>query len=404
VVDATTWWAGPIATQMLAMLGAEVIHVESIQRMDGSRAVGGTFSAQQQAWWECSFIFLSANSNKRGLTLDLSDARGMQVFEALLARADALVENFSPRVMDGFGVDWERLQALNPRCHYLRMPAFGLDGPWREHVGFAATMEQMAGLSWLTGHVDDQPRIQRGPCDPIAGMHAAFALLVALAERDHDGRGHHVECAMLEAALNVTAEQVIEYTAYGHRMQREGNRCPEAAPQGLYACAGHDPSSDPRWLALSVESEAQWSALQGWLGHPDWAAGVAGDLTSRRRQQDALDEGLRRVFAGRERDACVSELARAGVPAAAVVDPRTLAGHPQLAARGFLEELEHPRVGRQATMGAPFRASGVERWLTRAAPTLGQHNREILVELGYAPEQVAQLEDDGVIGEWPAGS
>jgi crotonobetainyl-CoA:carnitine CoA-transferase CaiB-like acyl-CoA transferase len=115
VVDATTWWAGPIATQMLAMLGAEVIHVESVQRMDGSRAVGGTFAAQQEAWWECSFIFLSANSNKRGLTLDLSDPRGLQILEALLAGADALVENFSPRVMDGFGLTWERLQALNPR-------------------------------------------------------------------------------------------------------------------------------------------------------------------------------------------------------------------------------------------------------------------------------------------------
>jgi crotonobetainyl-CoA:carnitine CoA-transferase CaiB-like acyl-CoA transferase len=404
VVDATTWWAGPIATQMLAMLGAEVIHVESIQRMDGSRAVGGTFAAQQQAWWECSFIFLSANSNKRGITLDLADPRGTKVLEALLARADALVENFSPRVMDGFGLSWERLQALNPRCHYVRMPAFGLDGPWREHVGFAATMEQMAGLSWLTGHVDDQPRIQRGPCDPIAGMHAAFALLVALAERDHDGRGHHVECAMLEAALNVTAEQVVEYTAYGHRMQREGNRCPEAAPQGLYACLGHHVSEHPRWLALSVEDEAQWRTLVGWLGHPDWATRVGADLASRRRQQDELDDALRRVFAERERDECVAELLAAGVPAAAVVDPRTLAGHPQLVARGFLEELDHPVVGRQATMGAPFRASGIERWLSRAAPTLGQHNREILAELGYDPQEIARLETDRVIGEWPAGS
>ena len=104
------------------------------------------------------------------------------------------------------------------------MPAFGLDGPWREHVGFAATMEQMAGMSWLTGHEHDQPRIQRGPCDPLAGMHAAFALLVAMAEREHSGRGHFVECSMLEAALNVTAEQVIEYTGYGQLMQRQGNR------------------------------------------------------------------------------------------------------------------------------------------------------------------------------------
>ena len=403
IIDTTTWWAGPIATQALSMLGAEVIHIESVQKMDGGRIVGGTFSAQHENWWECSFIFLSANSNKRGMTLDLSRPKGMAIFEALIADADALVENFSPRVMDGFGVSWEKIRELNPRCHYVRMPAFGLDGPWREHVGFAATMEQMAGLSWLTGHVDDQPRIQRGPCDPLAGMHAAFALLVAMFERDKSGRGHFVECSMLEAALNVTAEQVIEYTAHGHLMQRQGNRSPETAPQGLYACRGHHVSENPKWVALSVATEAQWEALVAWLGRPNWATRVGVDLLSRRDQQDALDEGLRRVFAERDRDACLAELIAAGVPAAPVVDPRTLAAHPQLVARGFLEEVEHPIVGRQATMGAPFRFESVDRWLHCAAPVLGQHNAEILRELGHTEVEIAELVAERIIGDWPEG-
>lgn len=403
VVDATNWWAGPIATQMLAMLGAEVIHLESIQRMDGGRMVGGTFASQHQAWWECSFIYLSANTNKRGLALDLSRPEGREIFDSLLAEADALVENFSPRVMDGFGVSWERVQAVNPRCHYVRMPAFGLDGPWREFVGFAATMEQMSGLSWLTGHEDDQPRIQRGPCDPIAGVHAAFALLVALFERDHDGRGHFVECAMLEAAVNVTAEQVIEYTAHGHLMSRRGNRSPGVAPQGLYACAGHDVAQNPQWLALSVETAAQWAALVEWLGAPDWAKRVGAELASRRAAENAIDAGLRAHFATRELDLCVSELVAAGVPAARLTDPRALAGHPQLVARAFHETVAHPLVGPQATMGAPFRFAGVDHWLDRAAPTLGQHNREILRGLGFDDARIARLAAEGVIGDWPEG-
>jgi crotonobetainyl-CoA:carnitine CoA-transferase CaiB-like acyl-CoA transferase len=403
VIDATTWWAGPIATQMLAMLGADVIHVESMQRMDGGRSVGGTFAAAHEAWWECSFIFLSANASKRGITLDLSRPEGMAIFESLIAGADALVENFSPRVMEGFGVTWEKVGALNPRCHYVRMPAFGLDGPWREHVGFAATMEQMSGLSWLTGHVDDQPRIQRGPCDPLAGMHAAFALLVAMAEREASGRGHFVECSMLEAALNVTAEQVIEYTAHGHLMERQGNRSPQAAPQGLYACSGHHVSESPQWLALSVASEAQWEALVDWLGRPAWATRIGADLASRRGRQDEVDEALRRVFAKRDRKDCVAELIAAGVPAAPVVDPRTLASHPQFVARGFLEEVEHPVVGLQATMGAPFRFASVERWLTRAAPLLGEHNTEVLRELGYEDDEIGSLAADRVIGSRPEG-
>ncbi len=403
IIDATTWWAGPIATQVLATLGADVIHIESIQRIDGARSVGGTFSSKHEAWWECSFIYLPTNANKRGLTLDLSNPKGMEILESLIAGADALVENFSPRVMDGFGVSWERVQALNPRCHYVRMPAFGLDGPWRENVGFAATMEQIAGLSWLTGHIDDQPRIQRGPCDPLAGTQAAFALLVAMAERDHTQRGHFVECSMLESVLNVTAEQVIEYTARGHLMRRQGNRSPEAAPQGLYPCRGHHGSQNPQWLALSVASDAQWNALVDWLGRPAWATRVGVDLISRRNAQDELDEGLRRVFAERDRDPCIEELVAAGVPAAPVVDPRTLAGHPQLVARGFLEEIEHPVVGRQATMGAPFRCSSVDRWLKRAAPVLGEHNTEILRELGYDDGEIEALAAEKVIGDRPEG-
>ncbi|MAG34053.1 MAG: CoA transferase [Deltaproteobacteria bacterium] len=403
IVDATAWWAGPVSTHMLAMLGADVIHVESIQRIDGGRALGGTFAASQKEWWECSFVCLSINTNKRGLTLDLSQPRGMEIFEALIAEADVLVENFSPRVMDGFGVSWEKVQTLNPRCHYVRMPAFGLDGPWREHVGFAATMEQMAGLSWLTGHTDDQPRIQRGPCDPFAGIHAAFALLVALAERDQDGRGHLVECSMLEAALNITAEQVIEYTAYGNLMQRQGNRSRSAAPQGLYACRGHHVSESPQWLALSVASDAQWEALLEWLGRPGWATQADANLASRRSRQDALDEGLRAVFAERERATCVAELIAAGVPAAPVVDARTLAEHPQFVARGFHDEVDHAIVGRQATMGPPFRYASVEHWLKSPAPLLGEHNSEILRELGLSDDEIEALAAEKVIGNWPEG-
>jgi crotonobetainyl-CoA:carnitine CoA-transferase CaiB-like acyl-CoA transferase len=266
-------------------------------------------------------------------------------------------------------------------------------------------MEQMAGLSWLTGHADDQPRIQRGPCDPLAGMHAAFALLIAMAERERerDGRGRFVECSMLEAALNITAEQVMEYTAHGHLMKRQGNRSPDAAPQGLYACSGHDVGMNPQWLALSVASEAQWRALVDWLGSPAWATQFAGDLLSRRGQQDSLDVELRQVFATRERDVCVAELISAGVPAAPVVDPRTLAEHPQLVARGFLEEVEHSIVGVQATMSAPFRFASVDRWLERAAPMVGEHNAEILAELGYTADETLELASEKVIGDRPEG-
>jgi crotonobetainyl-CoA:carnitine CoA-transferase CaiB-like acyl-CoA transferase len=399
----TAWWAGPATTHMLACLGADVIHVEAAQRPDGMRMMGGVFRGRER-WWELGAFFLAANSNKRGLALDLNHPRGLELAKRLIAGADAVVENFTPRVLENFGLDWETLHALNPRAILVRMPAFGLTGPWRDHPGFAQTMEQMTGMAWLTGHPDDQPRIQRGPCDPLAGMHAAFALLVALAERERKGAGHHVECAMVEGALNAAAEQVIEFTAYGNRMQRQGNRAYEAAPQGLYPCRGHRPD-DPRWLALSVARDDQWHALVDLLGRPTWAAEASlATLPGRRAAHDRIDAELRPWFADRELDAALEALRAAGVPAGRVADPRETHRHPQLVARGFYEAVAHPAAGTHPTPTLPFRYASVERWIRTPAPTLGQHNGEILRALGLGDEEIEALAKEGVIGDRPVSA
>ena len=220
------------------------------------RMAGGDVLRPSDQWWEYSAFFLAANTNKLGLTLDLDQDRGRALLLQLVERADLVVENFTPRVLEAFDLGWDVIHATNPRAVMVRMPAFGLTGPWRDRPGFAQTMEQITGLAWLTGHVDDQPRIQRGPCDPNGGLHAAFAALVGLAQRDRTGSGCLVEAPMFEAALNVAAEPVIEWSAYGNRIARYGNRGPAAAPQGLYACAGWE-----QWLALAVATDEQWSAL-----------------------------------------------------------------------------------------------------------------------------------------------
>jgi crotonobetainyl-CoA:carnitine CoA-transferase CaiB-like acyl-CoA transferase len=280
------------------------------------------------------------------------------------------------------------------------MPAFGLSGPWRERTGFAQTMEQMTGLAWVTGYPDDQPRIQRGPSDPNAGMHAAFAVFVALAEREATGEAQHLEVTMIEGALNAAAEQLVEYTAYGRLLERDGNRTPGAAPQNLYACRGTE-----RWLALSVANDGQWNALKGVLGRPAWAEDPSLDTHSgRRAAADHLDKQLGAWAAEQDLDAALNALSAAGVPAAPAVDPRATAFHPQLVARRFCEEPDHPVVGRHPTPTMPFRFASVDHWIRRAAPTLGQHNTEILTELGMSAEEIAALEESGVIGTWPVGA
>jgi len=403
ILDATTWWAGPSATQMLATLGAEVIHLESVQRPDGARYVAGAFT-NNETWWEWSAIFAGTNTNKRSLTLDLNHPRGLSIVKQLIRRCDVVIENFSPRVFENFGLDWESIHKINARTLFVRMPAFGLDGPWRDNVGFAQTMEQMTGLAWVTGHVDDQPRIQRGPCDPLAGMHAAFATLVGLAERDTTGEGQFIECTMVEGALNAAAEQVIEYTAHGRLLQRNGNRCATAAPQGLYACRGDD-----NWLALSIETETQWQALVEQMGHPSWAQEESLDsISGRSAAHDAIDRELAQWARGQDLEMLVTCLIDKGVPAATLLDGRYAYLHPQLVARKFFESVHHPITGKHPTPAVPFRFSSreaaAEKWITRAAPTLGQHNHEILSDwLGLSAGDITELEDEEIIGTQPLG-
>jgi crotonobetainyl-CoA:carnitine CoA-transferase CaiB-like acyl-CoA transferase len=399
VVDLTAWWAGPSASGIFAALGAEVVHVESIQQMDGVRLTGGAF-AQRDEWWEYSAFFLHANANKDDVTLDLNSTTGRALLLRLVEHADLVIENYTPRVLEAFDLGWDVIHPTNPRAVMVRMPAFGLTGPWRDRPGFAQTMEQVTGLAWMTGYADDQPRIQRGPCDPNGGLHAAFAALVALERRDRTGVGCFVEAPMFEAALNVAAETVIEWTAYGNRIARDGNRGPAAAPQGLYACTG--PES---WVALAVETDEQWQALARVVGASELATDPSlATRAERRREADRIDAVVAAWTCTRNVDDAVIALNRAGVPAARVIDPRTASDQPQMAARGYFERVDHPVAGVHLTPTLPWRARGVDRWIRRPAPLLGQHNADVLRGwLGCTDAELDALATDGVIGTRPVG-
>jgi len=373
--------------------------VESTGRIDGMRTAAAAFYDRPR-WWEYSAFFLQANANKLAVTLDLDHPDGRALALELVGLADVVIENFTPRVMERFGLDWSAVHYANPRAVLVRMPAFGLDGPWRDRPGFAQTMEQITGLAWMTGHPADQPRIQRGPCDPNGGLHAAFAALVALERRDRTGCGCLVEAPMFEAALAVAAEPVLEWSAHGVVVGRDGNRSPAAAPQNLYPCAGVE-----QWLALSCATDDQWRRLAGVLGRVDLAdePGLT-TLAGRRAQADRLDGLIGPWAAARDLAGAVEELLAAGVPAAPAVDPRRSSEAPGLRHRGYFEEVDHPVVGRHPVPGLPFRFASVGRWIRRPAPTLGQHNGEVLGGwLGRPAAELTRLEASGVIGTEPVG-
>ncbi|MGE2715395.1 CaiB/BaiF CoA transferase family protein [Mycolicibacterium litorale] len=400
VLDLTTFWAGPSCTHILALLGAEVIHIESTRRPDGTRLIAG-IPATEDRWWERSPIFSGLNTNKKGLTLDLHTPRGRELLNRLIATSDVVAENFTPRVLDHLGLDFAAVQALRPDAIMLRMPGFGLDGPWRDNPAFAYVIEAAAGISWLTGYPDRNPNEPYSVGDPNAGIHALNGLLLALEHRRRTGEGVLVEAAMVDAALNVAAEQVIEYSAYGALLQRSGNRGPVAAPQNLYRSNDIDEFGRPdSWVAIAVTTDAQWISLCDAVGAADWAADAAlGAAEGRRAAHDRIDERLSQWCAQRSADDIVESLWAAGVPVAKVMQPHRQTELPQLAHRGFFEDVAHPVNPPTPHSTLPFRlATGSHRFHRDPAPMLGQHTEELLAELGLTADEIAQLAADKVIG------
>jgi crotonobetainyl-CoA:carnitine CoA-transferase CaiB-like acyl-CoA transferase len=406
VLDMTTFWAGPSCTHFLAMLGAEVIHVESTRKPDGTRLIAGV-PVTEERWWEKSPIYSALNTNKKGLTLDLQTAAGRELLRRFVTTSDVIVENFTPRVLDQIGLDFPAVQALSPDAILLRMPGFGLDGPWRDNPAFAYVIEAASGVSWLTGYPDRNPYEPYSVGDPNAGIHAVNALLLALEFRRRTGQGALIESAMIDAALNIAAEQVIEYSAYGTLLQRAGNRGPTAAPQNLYRTADVDEFGRlDSWVAIAVTNDEQWVGLCEALGRPPWAMDLAlSDAAGRREQHDLIDEHLGSWCQDRSGDEIVQRLWDAGVPVAKVLQPHRQTDIPQLQFRGFFEDVGHPVNDRVAHSTVPVRFSaGPDRFHLRPAPLLGQHNHELLSEIGLSESEIADLEADGVIGRAPGGA
>jgi crotonobetainyl-CoA:carnitine CoA-transferase CaiB-like acyl-CoA transferase len=403
VVDFTAFWAGPFAATVLATLGAEVIKVESIQRPDGMRFASG-FIPEDGIVWEWAPVFHGANSGKQAITLNLDTDEGLGLAKDLVRQADVVIENFSPRVMERFGLDGPGVEALNPEAILVRMPAFGLSGPWRDRVGFAMTIEQASGLAWVTGFPEREPVVPRGVCDPVGGMTAVFALLAALEKRGHGAGGQQVEVALLEVGLTLAGEQVIEQSAYGVRIDRAGNVGPVSAPQGVYPCIDERNPESVGWVAIAVASDEEWAALVCAMGDPSWASSAALQTEmGRRAAAEEIDQGLRDFCRNRQAKELAETLATAGVPVGWLHNQRNVVpGHTQLDKREFLAFLDHPYAGKIGYPKLSIRFDGeyAERTLP---PLLGESNERVLSEvLGLSAKEIESLTEKQVIGARPS--
>lgn len=399
VLDLGIMWAGPYVGCYLGAFGADVIKVESIQRPDPYR-FSGAYPEQGPDWYERSALFQGTNLNKRDLTLNLNTAEGKRIFERLVAKSDVLIENFSPRVLGNFGFDPERLLEINPGLIVLRMPGFGIEGPCKDYVSFAMSIEQVSGMAHVTGRPHEAPLNPGGFVDPAASMHALVALQHALLQRESTGEGKLIEVAQLEVGAAMTAEQVIAYSLTGELIGRIGNRSENMAPQGVY------PSKGGEFVAMSVRDDLEWQRFVTALETPDWANDERfSTVEGRLAEHDILDDRISEWSITQEYDTLVQVLRGAGIPVARVLTAVRMYGDSHLQARRFYQELLHEKAGLRRYAGWPMHFSiGPSHHHRHGASTLGEHNYEILSnEIGLSRDQIDALDRDNVIGNVPIG-
>jgi formyl-CoA transferase/CoA:oxalate CoA-transferase len=381
VLDFTRVLSGPYCTMLLGDMGARVIKIEQPGRGDDTRAWGPPFVGSESAY------FLSVNRNKESLTLDLKLPRALGVVEALLDRADVVVENFRPGTMDRLGLGWERVTATWPRLVYCSISGFGQTGPRRDQPGYDAVVQAEAGLMSITGEADGPPfRLGVAIADIVTGMFAAQGVAMALLARVRTGRGQLVDVGMLDSAAALLTYQAGIYFASGVAPHRMGNRHPTIVPYETFAATDGD-------FVLAVGNDQLWRRFCEVIGRSD----LADDprfATNRGRVENyaTLRPVLARTLGGRSRGEWMAALSGAGVPCGAVRDLAEALSDPQLRERSMIEEVEHATLGALRVLGVPVKLSETPGVIHRPPPTLGQHTDQILrSELGLNDADVADL-------------
>ncbi|MEX1254171.1 MAG: CoA transferase [Dehalococcoidia bacterium] len=409
VLDLGVVWAGPHCTRLLADMGAQVIKVESPDTFDPIRGPRRPASPRAGVYpdrdpgerpYNRHAYFNERNRNKLGMTIDLKRPEGRELLLKLAAISDVLVENFSTGAMERLGLGYDVVSAVRPDIVYLSMPAFGNTGPEAHYAGYGATSDQLSGLVSLTGYGPEDlqsPGINLS--DPVAGTHAAAAILAALLARHRTGEGCYIDLSHREATARLLGPEIVEWQLTGEAPLARANRHPAKAPHGVYACRGDGfdkLTTGDRWLALSISTDDEWRAACNVLDIDDERFATA---EARLEHVDKLDALVAERARDRDADELMHALQRAGVPAADVRSADRLFADAQLKARHYWRLVEHPEAGAREILGFPWRMPELPEVEMAPAPCLSEHNRPVLRDvLGLPEDEIDGLEAQGVIG------
>ena len=398
ILDLTHVWAGPLATRVLGDLGASVVKIEAPysrgpRDFGGATPLGGYIGGEPgDEPWNTNAIFVKLQRNKQSVAIDLRTEAGRAAFLELVEVADVVIENFSARAMPSLGLGHEQLAEANPRIIYVAMPGYGTSGPYRDRVAFGPTVEPMSGLTDVVGYGSEEPRnTAMALPDPVAGVHAAAAVVTALRRPERTGQGAFVEVSLHEAGVALSGPFLIEHQL-GGQVARIGNRHPAMAPHGVYRAAGEDD-----WIAIACRDDADWRALCTGIGG---GLDPEADLDARRAEHDAIDTAINVWTRARTKLEAADALQALGVPAGPVYTTPDMAADPQVRERGFFVPLE----AGTPMPGNPIKMDGISPDDWTPCPRLGADNRRVLRDwLGYPDERIDQLERDGVLVDKPPG-
>jgi crotonobetainyl-CoA:carnitine CoA-transferase CaiB-like acyl-CoA transferase len=385
VLDFSRVLAGPYATRILGDFGAEVIKVQSRKTATGSDDNNGAYF---NAW----------NRNKRSITLDMSYPEARAIALKLTAISDVVVENFSPRVMSNWGLNYEKLAEARKGLIMASMSGMGQTGPWKDFAAFGPTVQSLGGLTCLTSYDKDTPiGLGYSYADAVAGLYCAIAILAALEYRDRTGLGQHIDLSEYEAVCTLIGPALLDAAANQKEIRPQGNRSPDipAAPYGCYKCEGED-----RWCVIAVFNEVEWQALCNVLGHREWAQDPRfSTLAMRKESSEELDALIQNWTSENTAERVMQLLQEACVHAGVVQSAEDLAKDPQLQARGFFVHLDHPVLGKTVSDGSPVKMGSDSPAGWKRAPLLGEDNEYVYLELlGLAEAEFRSYIEKGIIG------
>ncbi len=406
VCDFSWVWAGPYCTLQLAHLGAEVIRIESTKRICVTRLLPPW--AEDRRDPNAAGYFNQYNQGKRSILIDLSRPEGAQLAKRLVAVSDVVVENFAKGVIERWGLGYEELKKVKPDIIMISMSGYGQSGPQSHYISYGPAQVPMAGFSTLTGyrHWDRPMHLGLSYGDPNAGLHAAFAILVALWHRHHTGEGQYIDMSQWESTIALLGDAILAQQMNGRQPPRLGNRDPMMAPHGFFRCRPAEPGTLPegmlledRWISIACRTDEEWAALCQVMGRPELAQDPRfATLEARKANEDELERIVEEWTIQQDPFEATKKLQEAGVAAFPPLCNKELAEDPHLAARGYYVEKEHPVVGVRRHLGIPWRMSETPCEVWRAAPVMGQDNEYVFrTLLGLSQEEVNRLREMRVI-------